>query len=73
METNLYGFLQTYNSVRRHSGLRKELNVKTPLNAVHKWYELEPELFKEKPVDFENKIIDLSKLKQGKKQQPCET
>jgi transposase-like protein len=73
METNLYGFLQTYNSVRRHSGLRKELNVKTPLNAVHKWYELEPNLFKENPVDFENKIIDLSKLKQGNKQQPCET
>ncbi|PDS21858.1 integrase core domain-containing protein [Flavobacterium branchiophilum] len=73
MEADLYNFLQTYNTVKRHSSLRKELNVKTPLKAVYKWYELEPEIFKEKPIDFENKVISLSKLMQGIKQQPCET
>lgn len=73
MEADLYNFLQTYNTVKRHSSLRKELKVKTPLKAVYKWYELEPEIFKEKPIDFETKVIHLSKLMQGIKQQPCET
>lgn len=62
METDLEKFLTTYNTIRRHSSLRKELNVKTPLKAVYKWYELEPELFKEKPIDFENKILNLTKI-----------
>ena len=61
MKDDLDRFLITYNTIKRHSGLRKELNVKTPLNAVYKWYELEPEIFKEKPVDFENKLIYLKK------------
>jgi transposase-like protein len=73
MESDLYSFLQTYNTIRRHSGLRKELNIKTPLKAVHKWYELEPEIFKEKPIDFEIKMLNLTKIMQGVKQQPCET
>lgn len=59
MHNHLRGFLITYNTIRRHSGLRKELNVKTPLNAIEKWYELEPELFKENPLDFKNKILNL--------------
>jgi transposase InsO family protein len=73
MQADLYSFLQIYNAVRRHSSLRKELNVKTPLNAVQKWYELEPEIFKENPIDFENKILNLTKIMQGTNQQPCET
>lgn len=73
MKENLDQFLKKYNTFKRHSGLRKELNVKTPLNAIYKWYELEPELFKEKPCDFENKILNLQSIKQGIKQQPCET
>lgn len=40
---------------------------------VYKWYEIEPELFKEKPIDFENKILNFTKITQGIKQQPCET
>jgi transposase-like protein len=59
MKTNLDDFLITYNTVKRHAGLRKELNVKTPLNAVYKWYELEPEIFKENPIIFEYKILNL--------------
>ena len=33
--------------------------VKTPFNAVEKRHELAPEIFKEKPNDFKNKILDL--------------
>lgn len=33
MKDDLDRFLITYNTIKRHSGLRKELNVKTPLNA----------------------------------------
>ena len=73
MESDLYGFLLTYNSIKRHSSLKKELKVKTPLKAVYKWYEIEPEIFKENPTEFENKLLNLNKNKQGIKQQPYET
>jgi transposase InsO family protein len=73
MKADLYRFLQTYNTVRRHSSLRKEINVKTPLKAVQKWYEIEPEIFKENSIDFEYKILNLTKIMQGINQQPCET
>jgi transposase-like protein len=59
MNRHLISFLITYNLYRRHGSLRKELNVKTPLNAVEKWYELDPEIFTEKPIDFEQKILNL--------------
>ena len=49
-------FLIHYMMYRRHGGVRKELNVKTPFNAIEKWYELKPEIFIEKPIDFKNKL-----------------
>ncbi len=61
MKTHLEDFLFKYNTLRRHGSLRKELNVKTPLKAVYKWYELEPKNFKENPIEFENKILNLKK------------
>jgi transposase InsO family protein len=73
MKNDLDAFLITYNTIKKHSGLKKELKVKTPLKAVYKWYELEPEIFKDKPIDFENKLINLKKNNHGVKQQPCET
>lgn len=73
MQLDLDRFLLTYNTLKRHSSLRKELNVKTPIKALYKWYELEPELFKENPIDFELKILNLKEFIQGIKQQPCET
>jgi hypothetical protein len=33
--------------------------VKTPFQAVEKWYEIEPELFKTTPNEFKNKILSL--------------
>jgi hypothetical protein len=52
-------FLLFYNLYRRHGSLRKELNVKTPFDAVEKWFILTPELFKQNPTDFKNKILNL--------------
>ncbi len=36
MQSNLTDFLINYNLYRRHSVLRRELNVKAPLNAIEK-------------------------------------
>jgi transposase InsO family protein len=59
MNKDLAGFLLYYNLYRRHGSLRKELNVKTPFQAIEKWYELKPEIFKISPTEFQNKIINL--------------
>jgi transposase InsO family protein len=73
MTTDLTHFLMFYNLFRRHGSLKKELNVKTPFDALEKWYVLKPELFKENPESFKNKIITLHKERTEKHQQPCET
>jgi transposase InsO family protein len=62
MNEDLIKFLIHYNLYRRHGSLRRELKVKTPFNAIEKWYEINPEIFKEKPCRFKNKILSL-KLK----------
>jgi transposase InsO family protein len=59
MRQDLAKFLSYYNIHRRHGSLRRELNVKTPLDAVQKWYELKPELFKITPDEFKNNILNL--------------
>ena len=61
MNKDLIAFLCFYNLFRRHGSLRKELKVKTPLNAVQKWFNLKPELFKEKPEILHQKLINLQK------------
>ncbi|WP_018675272.1 integrase core domain-containing protein, partial [Riemerella columbina] len=35
-------FFSYYNLYRRHGSLRKELKVKTPIQAIEKWFELKP-------------------------------
>lgn len=52
-------FLIHYMLYRRHGSLRKELNVKTPFNAIEKWYQLKPELFNQNPLDFKTKLFTL--------------
>ena len=47
MNNDLMKLLIFYNLYRRHGSLRKELKVKTPFNAVEKWHELDPDIFKE--------------------------
>lgn len=70
---DLTAFLIFYNLYRRHGSLRKELNVKTPFQAVEKWFELKPELFKLNPTEFKTKILTLNKEIINSHQQPCET
>ena len=66
IERDMMGFLRYYNLYRRHGSLRKELNVKTPIQAVERWYEIEPALFKITPQEFKNKILSLqSSVKLG--------
>jgi len=56
---------------RRLGGVRKELSLKTPLQAVEKpvvskaepWFMLKPEIFKQNPCIFKNKILYLQSNK----------
>ena len=73
MQTDLMEFLVYYNLTRRHGSLRKELDVKTPFQAIEKWYVLKPEIFKMKPDEFKNKILNLNQNTVNLNQQPCET
>jgi len=59
MVSALNVFLIHYMLYRRHGGVRKELNVKTPFNAIEKWYQLKPELFYQNPLDFKTKLLTL--------------
>jgi transposase-like protein len=60
MKEDLNKFLIFYNLYRRHGSLRRELKVKTPHNAVEKWFDLDPGIFKINPRLFENKILNLN-------------
>jgi transposase InsO family protein len=71
MNRDLMRFLVHYNLYRRHGGVRKELKVKTPFDALEKWFSIKPELFKQTPLEFKNKILILNNT--SIKQQPCET
>ena len=74
MKVDLMNFLVYYNLYRRHGSLRRELKVKTPFNAIEKWFELDKNIFRQKPNGFKNKILSLKgKNKQVITQQPCET
>lgn len=61
MNADLMQFLVHYNLYRRHGSLRKELKVKTPMDAVEKWQVLDAEIFKQKPEEFKKKILNLKK------------
>lgn len=73
MEQDLKKYLCYYNLYRRHGSLGKELNIRTPLEAVYKWFELDPDIFKIKPEEFENKLLDLQSQIKQLHQQPSET
>lgn len=73
LNNDLIRFLIFYNLLRRHGSLKKELNVKTPMEAVEKWFELKPEIFIQKPNEFKNKIIYLQTQIVDLHQQRCET
>ena len=60
MTIDLIRFLKFYNLNRREGSLRNELKVKSPINAIEKWYQLKPEIFKITPNQFKNKILILN-------------
>ena len=73
-KTTYTSLLVNYNLYRKHGSLRKELNVKTPFDAVVKWHVLDETIFKEKPKKFKQKVLCLKCIsKQGEMEQPCET
>jgi hypothetical protein len=49
MKQDLNKFLIFYNFNRGHGGLRKEIKVRTPYEALEYWYNLKPDLFIRKP------------------------
>lgn len=59
MNQDLAKFMSFYNQHRRHGSLRKELKVKTPCQAIEKWYELKPQLFKITPQKFIQNLLNL--------------
>ena len=59
MENSLKKFLLFYILYRRHGGIYKELKLKTPMQALEKWYEVKPELFIKTPKEF---LLLLKKL-----------
>ena len=52
LRKDLNKFLIYYNLNRKHGGLRKELKVRTPYEALKRWYEIEPDIFKISPDEF---------------------
>jgi transposase InsO family protein len=52
LKSDLTKFLIYYNTNRRHGGLRKELKVRTPQEAVKSWFDMEPDIFKISPDEF---------------------
>lgn len=73
MQKDLFKFLMYYILYRRHGSLRKELNVKTPFNAIEKWFEIKPEIFLQKPDEFKNKVLSLKIINTSCHKQRCET
>ena len=60
MNIHLMRFLIFYLLYRRYGSGRMEFWVQTPFKAVEKWSELKPEIFKENPLLFKNKILLLN-------------
>ena len=65
MKADLDKFLLYYLFVRRHSSLQKELRVRTPYNALEKWYTIEPKIFKHPPEMFRHYAFALLEQRGG--------
>lgn len=73
MNNDLTKFLFRYNVYRRHGSLRRELNVRTPFDALQKWYELEPESFVTHPAEFYAGLENIFTVLHLDSKQRCET
>jgi len=43
---DLNKFLIYYNTNRKHGGLKKELKVRTPYEAIKSWFDVEPQILR---------------------------
>jgi transposase InsO family protein/DNA-binding transcriptional regulator YiaG len=59
VKKDLNKFLIFYNFNRRHGSLRKELQVKTPFNAVESWFQTKPEIFMILPNVFQDIAFEM--------------
>ncbi len=59
MDEDLTNSLIHYNLYRRHGSFRCELKIKTPFDAVVKWYELDEKIYNQKTEEFKNKTLNL--------------
>jgi transposase InsO family protein len=57
LRESLNKFLIYYIFTRGHSGLRRELKVRTPYEALEAWFVTKPELFKISPHEFRAKAM----------------
>jgi len=55
---DLNKFLIYSNTNRKHGGLKKELKVKTPCEAVKSWFDIKPEIFKISPDEFHTIVLN---------------
>ncbi len=62
MHLDLLKFLVFYNVNRRHGSLKREFSVRTPCDALEKWYRLEPKIFNKKPDSVQNKLLNLHSI-----------
>ena len=56
MRKDIIWFMLYYILFRKHSSLKKEIWVKTPMEALEYWYNLKPQLFKENIEEFKKKL-----------------
>ena len=73
LDIDINKFLLHYNFYRRHGSLKKELNVKTPFDALEKWFKLEPDLFTQTPGEFKNMAYEKIEGYILDSEQRCET
>jgi len=63
MIKQILSFMLYYNLYRRHGGLVKEGKWRTPFDALTYYYKLRPELFKETPKEFKERLYIFAKEK----------
>jgi len=65
LEEDLNRFLLYYIFNRRHGGLRKELKVRTPFEAIESWFQSKPELFRISPEEFRHRAFEALGTQRG--------
>ncbi|MCF6204370.1 MAG: DDE-type integrase/transposase/recombinase [Methylococcaceae bacterium] len=57
LKADLDKFLVYYNLNRRHCGLKRELKVRTPFEALQCWYRIKPEIFRKSSDMFRAELL----------------